>query len=419
MRTGLKTLLIQSKKILKRPSLLFNNGSSFPKKGSSRFRVSLELYSLANELAELKLENKHGSFHCVPHPVAIETWKRLLKHNPNNLGNWSLSNQKNLYGTRKIERELITTMIRLLGGNEKEWEGYVTNGATESNIFSIWLGRKILERNRSCKRIGIVVNSLTHYSIIKAADITNIDIVLTDLNRVTWSTDIDALVNNIREQKDKYQGFLIPLTLGYTQTGTNDDYENICHALKELGKKLNISTYVFIDAALSGLVLPFTVKNFIPLKNADIQTFCVDFHKSGMTPIPSGIILYRKNLRKHIEKQITYVEEKDNTISGSRSGIPIVAMLSVIKQLGKDGFMKIMNKRISRKDLFIQQALRENPHLEISGDPRGISLGLITPNAIQKNFRDKYGLYSKRNVYKFTNSKERLYIYKAIILNTS
>ena len=142
MRTGLKTLYRKTKKFVRHPDLLFGGHSSFPERGTSKLRFNLKLYSLVNELSEWKLKEKIGWFHSTPHPAVVKVWEKLLKYNPNNLGNWSIGGRKSFGGTRMIERELIKAMVDLVGGRTGEWEGYVTSGATEANIFSARVGGK-------------------------------------------------------------------------------------------------------------------------------------------------------------------------------------------------------------------------------------------------------------------------------------
>ena len=120
------------------------------------------------------------------------------------------------------------------------------------------------------------------------------------------------------------------------------DYEYITKIVEKIRKSLKVEFFLWIDAAFNGLVEPFLNSNFTPFKNAQIQTFSTDFHKYGFVPMPSGLILYRKSLRKLIERPIDYLKEKDNTLLGSRSGISPVGCWNVINALGKVGFKKII-----------------------------------------------------------------------------
>jgi len=386
----------------------------FPNKGLHSWVIKSRTRALVTEVESWRLDDSLGALHCKPHPISEYMWKKLLRLNPNNLGNWSTRELK-VYGTQRIERDLIFSLVDLLGG-KSDWEGYVTSGATESNIYSVWVGRNFLRRKIPNKRICIIVNDLSHYSLLKAADICGIDPIKASLNRERWVFDIKAVLSTIKNAKKKYEGFLIPLTLGYTQTGTNDDYEEIVRELENLENEIGIKTFAFIDAALNGLVLPFTRKDFRPLKNERIQSFCLDFHKAGMTPLPCGVILYRRRLRPFIEKTNSYLKENDSTLLGSRSGIPAVAAWSVIMQLGRSGFKEVINHSIDRKLSFIFELRKNFPKVEIADDGDGLSLGLVNEQPLSKSFIDKYGLYAKEASFTFTSGKENLYIYKVAFL---
>jgi len=419
MRTGLKTIYRKLDWLIKHPDRLFENkqSSKFPDKGRSGWKIKLQLYSLANELKEWRLDEKIGAFHCQPHSISIAVWKKLLRFNPNNLGNWSLAQQRSLDGTRRVEGELIKAMIDLYGGSAKSWEGYVTTGATESNIFSAWLGRNFLQKYCPAKQICLIESDLVHYSISKAADLIGIQAFRTKLNRKTWSIDLPSLETTLRKlHKRGYKGFLIPLTLGYTQTGTNDGYLAMVKLLKKLEEELKINTFKWIDAALNGLVLPFSRNDFFPLTNPNVNAICIDFHKAGMVPIPCGIVLYRKSLRKNIERPIPYIYENDNTLLGSRSGIPAAAAYFMITLLGKKGFRQVIKQGQQKKDQFRKTVGQLFPDVEIIDEPDGIAIGLISKRKLPKDFLSKYGLFTKKHTYDFSGGGEKLYIYKATFL---
>lgn len=50
------------------------------------------------------------------------------------------------------------------------------------------------------------------------------------------------------------KAFLLPLTLGYTITGTDDDVKKICQIMTDFRKKHNdVDFFIWIDAAFSGI----------------------------------------------------------------------------------------------------------------------------------------------------------------------
>lgn len=420
MNAKLKKYYKRANWLIKHPDFLFERKElgKFPEKPSSYWKIKLQLYSLVNTLKELRLENKLGSLHCQPHTMSTMAWKKLLLYNPNNLGNWSLANEKEiLSGPPEAERGLIKAMVDLYGGSLNDWEGYITSGATEANIFSAWMGRKMFEKKYARKQICLLTTNLAHNSVSKAADVVGVEPFNVGLDRKSWSMDLSSLEKTIKKlYKKHYRAFLIPLTLGYTQTGTNDDYQEIIKRLKQLERKSGIDVFIWLDAALNGLVLPFTSRGFFPLKNTKMNIICVDFHKAGMAPIPSGIVLYRKFLRKNIERSIPYINFRDSTLLGSRSGIPAVAIFSLINLLGKRGFKRIILQCQQNKEAFIKEVSQLFPRVEIVDDPRGISLGLVSKKKLTNKFMKKYGLYAKKHRYKFTDKSEALYIYKVAFL---
>ena len=387
--------------------------TKFPDKGLSSWVIKFRITTAAREVGSWGLDESLGSLHCKPHPISEYAWKKLMRLNPNNLGNWSIEGVK-VSGTTKIERDLILSLVDLLGG-EGGWEGYVTSGATESNILSVWIGRNFLQRETPKRRICVVINDLTHYSVLKAADICNIDLLKAPLSRGKWAFDVQGLLTTVKNARGKYKGFLVPLTLGYTQTGTNDDYGEITQRLKVLENEVGIKTCVFIDAALNGLVLPFIRKEFRPLENENIQSFCFDFHKTGMTPIPCGVILYKSGLRRYIEKAIPYIAENDSTLLGSRSGIPAVAAWSVMMRLGKEGFKKVIYDLIERKLSFKSEVQKNFPEVEII-DEGSLSIGLVSKNSLPDSFLLKYKLFAKKQLLRFIDKSEKLLIYKVSFL---
>jgi glutamate/tyrosine decarboxylase-like PLP-dependent enzyme len=348
---------------------------------------------------ELKKEQQFRGLDTLmgdPSSEAIYSWRKLLPYNPNNLGNWSIKEIKPDHKTAFVEQELIRQMIDLYHGDKDQIEGYVTIGGSEANLFSTWLGRKFLEKKGIKKeKIILIKTSLTHYSLEKTADVIGVRTFLTPLSEETWGMDLESFRKSIRKlMKQGYKGFLVPLTLGYSLTGTFDPFESICALTRILKKEFkDINFFLWLDAAINGLIEPFINKNFRPFIHPEIQTFITDFHKFGFTPIPSGIILYKKELRKLIEKPIDYLSEKDNTLLGSRSGVAPVACWAVVNHLGKLGFRKMILRSMKKKEVFIEEMKQING-LKIITSKNSLNCGVVKENSIinVKEIENNYGL---------------------------
>ena len=132
----------------------------------------------------------------------------------------------------------------------------------------------------------------------------------------------------------------------------SDDLKSINIVIQKLQKKYKkIVVSIIIDAALNGLIKPFITKGFSPFLNKNVHVFSVDFSKFPAIPYPAGVVLYRKQLRKIIERDVSVFANPDNTLLGSRPGASSAAIWGAIHQSGINGYKKIINKQIKIKDL--------------------------------------------------------------------
>lgn len=390
------------------------NRYPFPQKPVSKIKF-LFLFNKILKKLSISSNYNHGVPITKPNKTAIKIWELLLPYNPNNIGNWSSSIKRHYHQTGVIERELINQMIDLYKGNLSSLEGYVTSGGTESNIFCSWLGRKYIEEKGIKKeKICLLKTSLTHYSVVKAADVAGIPSLAVPINENTWSMDVKFLRKKIAIlYKKGYRGFLFPLTLGYTLTGTHDPYEKICEEISKIKSDFKkLETFIWIDAAINGLVEPFINNNFSPFSINEIQAILTDFHKLGFVPYSAGVLIYRRKLRKLIERDIDYLPIRDNTLLGSRSGIPAVACWAVIQKLGKEGFLKNIKNSQKRRKNFINE-YKSYQGIKLISNPKSISLGILTKNKKHQNSLErKFGIHFNNIKIDFTDQKRLVSIGK-------
>lgn len=416
---GIKTFF---KNAILYPTYLYPNltKDDFPEFGTPKLQIYSKIYGLKNLFARYKNSSRLDQLFTYPHDVAINVWRSLLPYSPNHLGNWSIKNVLPDQESASIERDLIHMMIDLYHGNQLSTEGYMTSGATEGNIYAAWLGRKFLEK-QSIKQdqICLLKTSLTHYSIEKAADICALPTKITPMNEKTWGMDPKSFNRTITKlHKEGYRGFLIPLTLGYTTTGTADPVNKICLQMNAVSKKLHVVFYAWIDAALNGLIEPFLNDSFTPFSDKYIYAFVTDFHKFGFAPIPSGLILYRKKLRSLIEKPIPYLEQKDNTLLGSRPGVAPVACWAIIHALGKNGFKKIIAKNTKTMHAFIN-AVSAGSSIKIIARQNSLHCALVVKKRDMHCIllEKKFGLHFRPTTLVFSNRTRSIYIAKAFFVN--
>jgi len=388
----------------------------FPQRGTNKFKIKLKLW-FDGYLNRTYDGVRIGSLSSPVLKVASDAWKVFFPSNPNNIGNWSIPLKRKLYGTQKYEKEFIKEMIDFYQGDNKKIEGYITSGATEGNIYSVWVGKKYLANYFPKEKVCLVKTSLAHYSIDKAADITGIPLFNCPIDKSSWSIDHQALIKTVEKLKKKgLATFLLPLTLGYTLTGTNDDIEQVVKIVSKLEKTNKIKFFVWIDAALNGLITPFIKKNFTPFSNQMIRTFVCDFHKFGGAPYPAGFILYQKKLRKLVERDINYLRVKDNTLLGSRTGMPAAACWAIIHHYGKEGFRKRIQKGINLKNNFIKQIRANFSDVEIISSKESLQVALIFNNfkkhSLPKNIEKKYSLFPSKVKILFSGKERKEVIYR-------
>jgi tyrosine decarboxylase/aspartate 1-decarboxylase len=403
---GIKTRIVQT---IKSSTFASITPNTFPLRGVSKLFIYLYLLVIKREYNKKGQYSNLGWLSTPIRPIAVWAYKFFLDINPNHLGNWSIKQSKP-FGTQKLERDVIKKMIDLYHGDNTVIEGYITTGGTEGNLFSMWLGKNYLKAKMKQKgTICLIQTDLTHYSIPKCADIASIDLFTTSLNSKTWNMDPEGLFTTIQGlYKNGYRGFLIPLTLGYTQTGTSDDREAITTIIKKLEIKYkDIHFFLWIDAALNGLIRPFIGKPYKPFSNPFIQTILVDFHKFAGVPYPAGIVLYNKKLRLYIERSINYLPETDSTVLGSRQGASAASMWATLFSLGRQGFKKNIQQQETNKEFFLTKLRIIYPEIQIITGAESLTCGLIIPdhifNKIPLKIIEQYGFFAKIHTYSFQN----------------
>ncbi|MCL4199883.1 hypothetical protein KJZ67_00900 [Patescibacteria group bacterium] len=405
------------------PSLLYKriNDTRFPEKPILQILIWAKMRGLTTEFHDRKITYNLGSLYTLPHPIASDAYKKYISSNPGNLGSWS--DKKGISSTQKIESEIIHKLIDLFHGKHNSVAGYVTSGGTEGNIFSVWLGRSYLQKKYPVRRICLLQTSLTHYSIRKAASICNIETYTIPLHPKKWNIDTDRIQATIKRLYDKgYRGFIIPVTIGYTSTGTSDDVELITQELIRI-KKIYSDTdmYLWIDAALNGLVEPFINPSFHPFSYPLVHAIVLDFHKFGLVPFGAGIVLYKNTLRQYIEKPIDYLSETDTTLLGSRSGVPAISIWMMIHSLGKTGYTNLVRAQINNKNMLIKYVTGKSDSFEFITSDNSVSCGIIYnhngKNRLPAWLETKYDLYPGKTKLQFSGSisKEKI-IYKCFFL---
>ncbi len=392
----------------------------FPENASNKIKMFLEFSKIKSSFSRQHSVNMLSLLTPNIDRNALYAHKQLIKFNPDNHGMWvNQSERTNKHNSQRLESEVIQMTLGLMGCPSSKFTGYLGSGGTESNIYLAWVGRNYLNKKFPGGNLSLLKTDLTHHSIDKACNILSLTSHTLKLNEKSWSIDLNEFSKTIQKlSQTGYKKFLLPLTLGYTLTGTSDDVEAICKELKTLQKKLKIKFYVWIDASFNGLPSAVRTNNFNPFKNPEVKGLLMDFHKTGFVSLTAGMILLRRGFEKNVETKSIYLDFKDFTLSGSRTGIRAAECWYTIKSLGRKGYLDKYKQIINSRNKIIN-FLENESDLKIIYNDQSLHCGVILKsNKSKKSFYEKkYGLKFKNTKLLFTKGKLNFLISRCFFIN--
>ncbi len=381
--------------------------TDFPKKGTSLKKIQTQLQRLERSWESCE-KFPFGSVITKPNPAALLAYKHLLESNYNNIGFVANPQKPSIHGTNllRFEAKVITMMQNLYRG--KNCTGYITSGGTEGNLMGLLLARN---KFKNAKTV-VIYSDLTHYSIDKVCNILGFKkrkIIKVDKK---GQMKISHLEKFFKEDK-KYDNYLVIATVGYTTTGTADNVSKIAKIIKKQ-KKNGKKSYLHIDAATAGFVLPFSNPNLkwdFCLKEVDSLT--VDGHKAGMLPYPAGLFLARKKNYSQLKK-IGYIGQIDATFLGARPGVAAAAFYATLIYYGFEGFKKSVKRCLKMKCLFLEKMKKETSTDIIDCKQMNaiaISFPKLGKSGLSKKTEEKYSLIKNHPPFQQKNQNPFYTIY--------
>jgi len=264
-----------------------------------------------------------GSMCTEAHPIAKEAFFKFID---SNLGDPGL-----FKGTKLIEDEVLKMIGSILSIENPA--GHMVTGGTEANIMAIRSARNIARDNNRIKDGELIVPKSAHFSFKKAADMLNLKLIRVDLDE-NYRINPKLVEENINDNTVAIVGIA-----GTTELGMIDPIED----LSEIAVKNDI--HLHVDAAFGGFSIPFLTEKGYDLPRFDfsvegVRSITVDPHKMGLSPIPSGGILFRdQSYLDAMSVDSPYLTIKNqSTIVGSRLGAASAATYAVMKFLAKEGY---------------------------------------------------------------------------------
>ena len=248
--------------------------------------------------------------------------------------------------TKEMERECIAFFAELLSTNMDDVWGYITNGGTEGNLYGLYLARENFPN-------GVVYYSeSTHYSVKKNLHLLNINNIVIR-SQENGEMDYEDLEQTLMLRRDKPAIFF--LNIGSTMKEAIDDLDKIKAIIRKFAIK---DYYIHCDAAFLGSVAPFVTPKPKFDFSEGVDSISISGHKFIGGPMPSGIVMAKRNHRNRVANSVSYVGTFDTTITGSRNGLTPLFMWSFIQKFGKEGLNSRVQESIALAD-YVKDKLNE------------------------------------------------------------
>ncbi len=297
---------------------------------------------LRDSLAHMQVEADHFLGYPCTRVFDYSTLFPFLSLPINNVGDPFLDSNYHL-NTHEYEREVIGYFAELTHSSLDETWGYVTNGGTEGNMYGIYLARELFPNGM------VYYSEATHYSVPKILRMVHARNIMIK-SQPNGELDYQDLAETIRIHRDVTP--IIFANIGTTMTGAVDNLDTIKQIMKDCA--IN-AYYIHVDAALSGMILPF-VDNPQPFDfSAGIDSISISGHKMIGSPIPCGLALAKKSHVERIARSVEYVATLDTTVTGSRNALTPLFLWHAIHSRGRKGFTTIIDHCLNMADYAIKQ----------------------------------------------------------------
>ena len=245
--------------------------------------------------------------------------------------------------SHQFEREVVLHFAKLAGLEPGETWGYVTSGGTEGNMYGLYLARELHPGGM------LYFSEEAHYSIPKIARVLNMPHT-TVKRRSDGEIDYDDLRNMLAVHADRPA--IILSTIGTTMRGAVDDVPTIRDILHDLDIKEN---YIHADAALAGMILPYTDDPQPFGFDAGVDSISISGHKLLGIPLPCGIVVTRKQHVETLGRAIELVGVNDTTLSGSRNGVTPLMLWYAINHYGDDGWRRTVQGMLDNAQYAVER----------------------------------------------------------------
>ncbi|MBT3586729.1 MAG: aspartate aminotransferase family protein [Halobacteriovoraceae bacterium] len=242
---------------------------------------------------------------------------------------------------KEMEKDVVTMMTELLGGNENS-SGSFTSGGTESILMAVKTAREWAKTNHpEITEPEMIIPLTAHPAFNKAAHYFGIKLITIDTDQ-SYRADLTQLSDKISSRTI----LIVGSAPSYPQ-GVIDPIESMA----KIAKEKNILFHV--DACIGGVLLPFLKLDGVVSENFDfsvpgVTSISADLHKYGYTPKGSSVVLYKDKSLKRFQFFTTTNWPGgmygSPTVTGTRPGGAIAGSWAVMQYLGFEGYQNLARK---------------------------------------------------------------------------
>jgi sphinganine-1-phosphate aldolase len=266
---------------------------------------------------------------------------------------------------RKLETEVVLMAADLLGG-DKHVVGNMTSGGTESCLMAVKTARDwFLSQHPEVQKPEMILPVSGHPAFEKAAHYFGVEAVRTPVGE-DFRADVEAIESAIRPETA-----LIVGSAPCYPHGVVDPIRELGQLAQEKGILLHV------DSCVGGFMLPFARRLGYPIPDFDFQvpgvtSISADLHKYGYAAKGASLILYRnRHIRRH--QLFAFMDWPGGiyaspTMSGTRPAGPIAASWALIKYLGEEGYLKIVDS-VMKTTVAIREGVDSLEGVKVLGDP--------------------------------------------------
>ena len=278
-----------------------------------------------------------------------------------------------------MEREVLALAAQILNA-PPGYAGTVTSGGTESCLLAVLAAR---DSRPKVTRPQLVAPTTVHAAFHKAAHLFGLELVLVDVDPVTFRADPDAMAAALTERT-----VLVVVSAPSYAHGVVDPVGPIAAAAAARGIRCHV------DACIGGWVLAFLGDEPDRGLASDrpawsfvvpgVTSISADLHKYGYTPKGVSVLVHRSMALRHTQFWATAdwpgYGVVNSTLQSTKSAGPLAAAWTTTQLLGAQGYAALA-RQAREGTLALAEGVGGIPGLRVLVPPDSTLLAVATDDS--------------------------------------